>query len=153
MPKSRVRLSPPVERKLAATLFNRTWDLLAKSRRTAAEREEMIHSAHASRYHWGRVGGPGNLSIAEWQLSRVYSVLRRAEPALYHAHRCRVISVRSHLDPFFIGYAYEALARASAIAGKRGDRNRYLREARRFLGQIPDRENRGLLLADLGTLP
>ena len=153
MSKSKIPLSPAVERKLAAALFNRTWDLLTKRRRTAADREQMIHTAHASRYHWGRVGGPRNVSIAEWQLSRVYSVLRRPELALYHAHRCQEVSERSHLSPFLVGYAYEALARASAIAGKRRDRNRFLREARRSLNHVTDRESRQLLAADLKALP
>ena len=78
----------------------------------------MVHTVHASRYHWGRVGKPLNLSIAEWQLSRVYSVLRRAEPALYYARRCLAISRQARLEPFYLGYAYEALARASSISRK-----------------------------------
>ena len=48
----------------------------------------MIHAAHASRYHWSKVGTNANLARGEWQVSRVYTVLDRAEPALYHAHRC-----------------------------------------------------------------
>jgi len=152
MPRMKVRLSKAVERKLAATLFNRTWVLLLKKRRTSQEREEMIHTVHASRYHWGRIGKPLNLSIAEWQLSRVYSVLRHSEPALYHARRCLAISRKAHLEPFYVGYAYEALARASSVAGNRPDRNRFLREAERFVERVHDQESRDLLVADLRTL-
>jgi hypothetical protein len=35
----------------------------------------MIHSAHASRYHWQAVGDASDKAIGEWQISRVYSVL------------------------------------------------------------------------------
>ena len=48
----------------------------------------MIHAAHAARYHWSKVGTKANLARGEWQVSRVYTVLERPEPALYHAHRC-----------------------------------------------------------------
>ena len=48
----------------------------------------MIHAAHASRYHWGEVGDDVNLARGEWQCSRVYAVLGRGEPALWHARRC-----------------------------------------------------------------
>jgi hypothetical protein len=152
MSKPRGRLSKTVERKLAAELFNHTWELLQRKRRTPQEREEMLHSAHASRYHWGRVGGPLNVSIAEWQISRVYSVLRRAEPAMFHARRCLAVSRKARLDPFYIGYAYEALARASAVAGKRRERDRYLREAQRCAERVRARDDRQLLVTDLHGL-
>src|SRR2546427_1263558 len=73
-------------RKMAAGLFNEVWRLLEK-KRTPAEDDRMIHAAHASRYHWGEVGTPVNLAIGEWQISHVYAVLDRPEPATYHAVR------------------------------------------------------------------
>ena len=45
-------------------------------------------AARASRFHWGEVGEPVNRVRGEWQCSRVYAVLGRAEPALWHARRC-----------------------------------------------------------------
>src|SRR5207247_1686951 len=45
-------------RRMAVQLFNSTWDLMAKKRRTKDEDDRMIHMAHASRYHWSVVGGP-----------------------------------------------------------------------------------------------
>jgi hypothetical protein len=39
-------------RRLGVALFNHTWTLIAKPDRTPAETDEMIHAAHASRYHW-----------------------------------------------------------------------------------------------------
>src|SRR5439155_10486756 len=41
-------------RRMAAHLFNSTWTLIEKKRRTKEERDTMIHMAHASRYHLGR---------------------------------------------------------------------------------------------------
>jgi hypothetical protein len=75
-------LDPATRRKLAADLFNHTWTLLEKQDRTAAEDDEMIHSAHASRYHRGEVdvGEPVNLARGEWQCSRVYACSAARSP-------------------------------------------------------------------------
>ena len=104
-------------RQLAVDLFNHTWELLDKSELTQAEVDEMIHAAHASRYHWGLVGTAVNLARGEWQISRVYSVLKRAEPALYHARRSLEICQENNIGDFDIAFAYEALARAASISG------------------------------------
>src|SRR2546427_36044 len=64
-------------RTMAAHLFNSTWTLIEKKRRTQEERDTMIHMAHASRYHWGVVGGPKDLAIGEGQSPHVYAVVRR----------------------------------------------------------------------------
>jgi hypothetical protein len=113
----------------------------------------MLHAAHASRFHWGQAGTPLNLSVGEWQVSRVYATLGRAEPAVYHARRALEIARRSRLSRFYLAYAYEALARASAVAGDRSSRNRYLRAARRAGTGIRARDDRRMLLEDLATIP
>ena len=51
-----------------------------------------------------------------------------------------------------LGFAYEALARASAVAGDEPERERYLQLAREAAEQIAEDEDRELLLADLATL-
>ena len=101
------------ERKLAASLFNHVWDLMEKKNRTIEENDRMIHAAHASRYHWAN-GEPVNLARGEWQVSRVYSIQGRSEPALYHARRSLQICKDNRIGDFDLAFAYEAIARASA---------------------------------------
>src|SRR5690606_16440823 len=105
-----------VHRRLAAELFNRVWSLLEQPDRDQAADDTMLHAAHASRFHWGEVGTPVNLARGEWQISRVYAVLGRAEPALHHARRCLEICEAHGIGDFDLAFAYEALARASAVA-------------------------------------
>ena len=124
MPRAPFTLDPDDERRLAATLFNHTWTLLEKGDRSVADDDEMIHSAHASRAHWGVVGTPMNFARGEWQVSRVYSVLGRSEPALYHANRCLTLTVENDLGPFDVGCGHEALARAYRVAGRPGQGRR-----------------------------
>jgi hypothetical protein len=140
-------------RKIGKDLFNYTWSLLDRKVRSPAEDDEMLHAAHAARYHWGEAGTPLNLSIGEWQVSRVYATLGRAEPATYHGRRSLEIARRARLSAFYLAYGYEALARAAAVAGKRPARNRYLREARRIGARVRDRDDRRMLLEDLATIP
>ena len=72
----------------------------------------MLDAPHASRFHWGEVGTAVNLARGEWQVSHVYAVLNRAEPALYHARRCLAICEANAIGDFDLAYAYEAIARA-----------------------------------------
>ncbi len=140
-------------RKQAAALFNQVWRLLEERRRTPDQDEAMIHAAHASRYHWGVVGKPVQIAIGDWQVSHVYAVLRRAEPAMYHARRCLSVCRTHRLADFPLAFAYEALARAAAVAGRARDRERYLRQARGAAGRIRGPEDRSLVLSDLATVP
>jgi cell division septum initiation protein DivIVA len=144
-------ISKRTHRKIAADLFNYTWSLLDRKRRTQAESDEMVHAAHASRYHWGCTGTALNRSVGEWQISRVYAVLGRPEPATFHARRSLEIAKRNRLGRFYLAYSYEAMARAAAVAGKRRDRDRYLREARRIGSTVRSSDDRRMLLEDLST--
>jgi hypothetical protein len=141
-----------VQRELAKSLFGRVWTLLETEGRTQDQEEEMIHAAHASRFHWGKVGGPEHRARGEWQCSRVYSVLGRAEPALHHARRCLEICEEHGIGDWDIAFAYEALARAHAVAGEADEAARYKQLARRAGDAIADAEDRETFEADFATL-
>jgi DNA-binding transcriptional MerR regulator len=142
-------------RSLGVALFNDTWRLLEKER-TSEEDEELLHQAHASAYHWLKAPEcePKNRARGEWMCSRVYSVLGRAEPALHHAERCLAIAEAhpENMEPFDFPFAYEALARAHAVAGNTDDSKRNERKGRELAEQIADAEDRELVLSDLGSL-
>ena len=151
-PTAPTELDPATRRALAAELFNRTWALLEKADRTPAEVDEMIHGAHASRYHWGEVGDPIHRSRGEWQCSRVYAVLGRGEPALWHARRCLAIVEESGTGDWDLAAAYEALARASAVAGDRAAATDWKAKATAALEGIADPDDREVIEGDLATL-
>ena len=148
-------LDPTTRRALAADLFNHTWTLLEKPDRTSAEDDEMIHAAHASRYHWGEVqdGEPVNLARGEWQCSRVYAVLGRAEPALWHARRCLAINEAAGSADWDIASAYEAMARAFLAAGDLAETAAWKAKATAALDGIATAEDREVIESDLATLP
>ena len=140
-------------RRVAIALFNHTWTLLERRERTEDEALEMLHAAHASGFHWSRAGTPRNRSIAEWQVSRVYAVLGRPEPARFHGQVALDLATTHHLAPFYVGAAHEALARAAAIAGDKEGRERHLRAARGLARRVRGREDAALLRADLASVP
>jgi len=140
------------ERAIAVELFNEVWRLLEKPRRSKADADRMVHAAHASRHHWGEVGTPVNVAIGEWQVSHVYAVLRRAEPATYHAKRCLALCREHGIGDFPLAFAYEALARADALAGRRGDLRRHLAAAERAGRRIAEEEDREEFFRQLRAL-
>ena len=147
-------MTPEEERQLAVDLFNRAWTLMETDERTSDRDDELVNTAHASAYHWTQVGTPANRARSEWQLSRVYVVLGRVEPALHHARRCREICEASPeaMEDWDLPYAHEALARAHALAGEADEAGRHAAAARELAASVAGAKDREHLEADLATL-
>jgi hypothetical protein len=140
---------------LASQLFNETWRLMEQEERTTADDDRMVHAAHASRYHWGQVATvtPAQLARGEWQISRVYTLLGRAEPAVHHAGRVLDLCRENGIGDWDLAFAYEALARAHAVAGNAVRAREYTDQALAAAEDIAEAEERELVLADLETIP
>jgi hypothetical protein len=138
--------------RFAVSLFNLVWELLDRDDLSPEERDRMVHAAHASRFHWGEVGTPLQLERGEWQISRVYSVLGRAEPAVYHAKRCLDICEANSITDFDLAFAYEAMARAYSVAGEKEKSDKYVALARRASERIEDDDNREYFQSELKTV-
>ena len=76
-------------------------------------------------------------------MSRVYVVLGRTEPAQWHAQRRLEHCERAGLGDWDLAYAYEALARAHALAG-RAEATAWKAKAREAGDTIADPEDREL---------
>lgn len=136
----------------SAQCFNRAWDLIGKKDRTAEENEEMINLGQASVWHWKQRPDctKTNLSIGYWQVSRIYSLLGQAENAKRYGHLCRESG--QDAGPFYLGFAYEALARAESVGGNKNKMQEYLDEANRLAASIPNKDERDILTNDLRTI-
>jgi len=146
-------LDAATHRQLGVDLYNGTWTLLEKPDRTALETDEMIHRAHASRWHWGKVGTEVNLARGEWLCSRVYAVLGRAEPALWHARRCvEIDEAAKGREDWDLPSAYEAMARALLVTGDRAGAREWAAKARAALADVPDADDREVIEQDLASL-
>lgn len=136
-------------KKFAVDLFNLVWDLLDKEERTEDEDDKMLHAAHASRFHWGEIGTPLEFERGEWQISRVYAVLGRAEAAIHHARRCLAMCQENEIGDFDFAFAYEALARAYAVAGDVEKSQGYIKLAEQAGEHIEDKDNREYFFSEL----
>lgn len=139
-------------RYFSAACFNRTWELLDKPDRTPEDNELLIASALASLWHWRQRPDctPRNWSVGYWQISRVYAVLGQAQNAWRYAELC--LRASEGETPFYLGYAYEALARAAKLAEDGELARQYLRHAEELAAQLPDGEEREMLTKDLREL-
>ena len=136
----------------AAHCFNSAWDLIEKQGRTAEEDRMMVALNQASIFHWSQrpENDDKNRSIGYWQASRIQSLLGNAAEGSRHAEVCLTYS--RDLEPFYLGYAYEALARAAKVAGDAEECSRYLAAAEEQARAVTRQEDRALLEADLVSL-
>lgn len=136
----------------AAHCFNSAWGLIDKKDRTPDEDEAMVQLCQSSLWHWNQRSDctPTNLSVGYWQAARVYAILGQNDNALHYGH----LSLKAAQDagPFYVGYAFEALARAALGAGDTAARDDYLQKAREQATAISDAEERQMLEDDLKTI-
>ena len=136
----------------SAWCFNRAWDLMEKPDRTEAEIRLMEALSHASIFHW--ISRPEctdqNLSTGYWQASRIQALIGNAHQASLYARRC--LGYSENLEPFYLGYAYEALARAASLMNDQANFVDYLDKAESLAQRVTDEQDRQLLAADLAQL-
>jgi DNA-binding transcriptional MerR regulator len=142
-------------RQMGAQLFNHVWTLLEMEDRSPGQDDEMLHAAHASRWHWGQAAATNirqRLAVGEWQCSRVYAVLDRPEPALHHARRCVELAEGEGIEDWALAASYEAMARASRVAGDRRAFEEWRERARTATAAIAEEEDREVIENDLANL-
>ncbi|MDR3318342.1 MAG: hypothetical protein LBS99_02800 [Clostridiales bacterium] len=105
---------------LATEYYEKTVALMDKPDRTEDENFEMINLSHASCCFWTVCGTFLHIARGEWQISRVYSLLKMSDSALIHAERSLKICLTSMFRDFDLTLAYEAVARAHYLAGNYG---------------------------------
>jgi tetratricopeptide (TPR) repeat protein len=141
-------------RYFSSECFNRAWDLIEKANRTPAEDDEMVRLSITSCWHWSQRSDctAKNLSISYWQISHIYALLTQVDNARIYAQRCLEISQKEDVPPFYLGYAYEALARAEAIAGETARMKAHIASALQVAEKITDLEAHKQLLNDLESI-
>ena len=147
-----VTVTPEQHRALAVKSFNDAWTLMDTPDRTPEQDDELVHTAHASRHHWGIVGTPVHRARGEWQVSRVYALLGRAEPARHHAQRCLDLCEQHGIGDFDLAFAYEALARAASVSGDAELTERYRSDALSAAASIADADDKAVVEADLASI-
>lgn len=148
--------SPSVEdltrwhRTFAPRFFNHTWELMDRKDLDDDETDEMLASAFAQRAHWYQVGDARQRAIADWQVSR--ATVLAGYPDLARRFGERSLQRSADLDPFVMGFAHEAIARAAAAVDDVATFEAHLLAARELALQVEDERDRQVLAADLDQM-
>lgn len=140
-------------RHFACAFNSEVWALLSKTDRSDEDEASIVSSAHASLRHWAEIGTAANRQRGEWLVSHVYAMLGRPNGALHHGLRCLKLT-QDHMDEmkdFDIAYAFEAMARAHALAGDEKAAGEFDAKARTAGKRIKDEKNRTVFFEDLAT--
>jgi hypothetical protein len=143
-----------IHQQFASHCFNKTWTFIDKKERTAADIEDMILTASASFWHWKQREDctPTNLSVAYWQMGRVYCLAGETKLAKSFAENCLKVTIEGQLSPFYLGYAYEVLANVELLEKNYKTAAIYLSKADTELAKITDKEELKYLTDDVNKL-
>jgi tetratricopeptide (TPR) repeat protein len=136
----------------SATCFNKTWEYIDNPHRTPEEDMSMLQTAMTSLWHWSQREDATlqNLSVGNWQVSRVYALLGQVDNARGYAEVS--LKLAKGYEPFYAAFAYEALARAEMVAGNKAKMQEYLDKALALAEKVEDEEDKQVLMADLGSI-
>jgi hypothetical protein len=104
-------------RRFAATANNRAWDLSTQPR-NVAEDQEMLDAAHASVWHWTKVGTELNRMRATMLLAEVHALLGMGQSALAHAEKMRTYFLGANPPDWELAFVHVVHAHAASAAGE-----------------------------------
>ena len=96
-------------KRFAAECNNRAWELTTAAR-GAPEDREMLDVAHASAWHWGKVGSELNRMRATMLLAEVHALLGMGERALANAEEMRTYFLAHESPDWEIAFAHAIYA-------------------------------------------
>jgi hypothetical protein len=104
-------------RRFAAAGNNRAWDL-SEQTRNPAEDEEMLNAAHASAWHWARVGSELNCMRATMLLAEVHALLGLGHSAMAYAEEMRTYFLGVQPPASEFAFVHVVHAHAASAAGQ-----------------------------------
>jgi hypothetical protein len=103
-------------RRFAAAGNNRAWDL-SEQTRSPEEDEEMLNAAHASAWHWARVGSELNRMRATMLLAEIHARLGLGQSALAYAEKMRTYFLAVGSPDWEVAFVHVIHAHAASAAG------------------------------------
>jgi hypothetical protein len=104
-------------RRFAAAANNRAWGLSVQTR-DASEDQEMLNAAHASAWHWTKVGTELNRMRATMLLAEVHALLGLGQSALAYAEEMRTYFIGVQSPDWEVAFVHVVHAHAASAAGK-----------------------------------
>lgn len=131
---------------------NHAWKLAESRLRTAADTDEMLTTAHASAYHWGKVGNDTNKAMATMLLAQVHALIGDAPRARRYAEECFAFVTSRQSPAWQVAFAHAIVAHAAAIAKDAATHAKHY-EVARGLGAALAEGDREVFEATFRTIP
>jgi hypothetical protein len=139
-------------RRFAAAGNNRAWDLSVQTR-SAAEDQEMLNAAHASAWHWEKVGTELNHMRAIMLLAEVHALLGLGKSALAYAEEMREYFLRATAPDWEIAFVHVIHAHAASAAGEAAKHRASYDAAVAALDNISNEAERGPVADTFSHVP
>jgi hypothetical protein len=139
-------------RRFAAAANNRAWDLSVQTR-NAAEDQEMLNAAHASAWHWARVGTELNHMRAAMLLAEVHALLGLGRSALAYAEEMRAYFLGVQSPDWEVAFVHVVHAHAASAAGETEKHRASYDLAVAALEAVSNERERGIVAGTFGHVP
>ena len=137
----------------AVACNNRAWQLVEQPHRTPADVHEMLHAAHASAWHWNRVGTALNEARANMLLGFAHALASDGPLGLRYAMSAFNYFNEHEAPDWEQAFAHATLAAAARAAGDLGLYREHYAEASRLGETIADPEDREVFLRSFANVP
>lgn len=132
---------------------NRAW-ALAVQPRSPEEDREMLDAAHASAWHWARVGTELNRMRAMMLLAEVHALLGHGATSMGLAAEMRAYFLANEETPDWeLAFTHAIYAHCAHAAGETEAYGAAYREAARALAAVADEEDRRIVAQTFRQVP
>jgi len=139
-------------RRFAAAGNNRAWEL-SEQTRNAAEDQEMLNAAHASAWHWTKVGTELNRMRANMLLAEVHALLGFGQSALAYAEEMRTYFLGVRSPESEVAFVHVVHAHAASAAGETEKHRASYGLAVAALEAVSNEEERGMVVRTFSHVP
>jgi hypothetical protein len=137
----------------AVACNNRAWELVERRERTPTDVHEMLHAAHASAWHWARVGTELNEARANMLLGMAHALADDGPLALRYAMLAFNYFNEHEAKDWEQAFVHATLAAAAKAAGDSALHREHHAEARRLGDAIAERQDREVFMRSFSQVP
>jgi hypothetical protein len=139
-------------RRFAAAANNRAWDLSVQTRNDA-EDQEMLNAAHASAWHWTKVGSELNRMRATMLLAEVHALLGFGQSALAYADEMRTYFLGVQSPDWEVAFVHVVHAHAASAAGETEKHRASYGLAVAAIEAVSSEKERGIVASTFSHVP
>lgn len=137
----------------AAACNNRAWQLVEQSDRSPSDVHEMLHAAHASAWHWARIGTALNEARSHMLLGMAHALAGDGSLGLRYAMLAFNYFNEHEAPDWEQAFAHATLAAAAKAAGNTALHAEHYVEADRLGQAIADEQDRDVFMRTFSQVP